>query len=130
MTQRLPSCIALMPENPCRGWPLNGVETPVGRGADLSEMYDVPGIVPTASMRRQSGLVYLPETANAAGASLGGGSAIAWAGRYAWPTSSAGNCCWAEAPSGTASAGKNKLTSSRIGRTADEARSRGFAARI
>src|SRR6266478_1286204 len=74
MTQRLPSCIALMPENPCRGWPLNGVETPVGRGADLSEMYDVPGIVPTASMRRQSGLVYLPETANVAGASLGGGS--------------------------------------------------------
>src|SRR6266478_2709960 len=66
MTQRLPSCIALMPENPCRGWPLNGVETPVGREADLSEMYDVPGIVPTASMRRQSGLVYLPETANAA----------------------------------------------------------------
>src|SRR5258706_11835798 len=85
MTQRLPSCIALMPENPCRGWPLNGVETPVGRGADLSEMYDVPGIVPTASMRRQSGLVYLPETANVAGASLGGGSAIAWAGRSRAP---------------------------------------------
>ena len=64
ITQKVPSGIALMPEKPCIGWPLNGVETPVRRGADWGEMYDVPGMVPIASTRRHSGPVYLPAIAN------------------------------------------------------------------
>ena len=83
ITQKLPSPIALMPEKPCNGWPLNGVETPVRRGADAGEMYDVPGMVPTVSTRRHSGPVYLPETANDLGASLGGSKVIASAGSSA-----------------------------------------------
>jgi hypothetical protein len=32
----------LIPGNPCIGCPLNGVDTPVGRGADAGEIYEVP----------------------------------------------------------------------------------------
>jgi hypothetical protein len=81
--QKVPSFIALMPEKPCSGWPLIGVDIPVGRGADRSEMYDIPGIVPIVSTRRQSGPVYFPDTANDSGASLGGSSEIAAAGSQA-----------------------------------------------
>ena len=111
ITQKLPSAVALMPEKPCIGWPLNGVETPVRRGADAGEMYDVPGMVPIASTRRHSGPVYLPAIANDSGASFGGSNVIARAGSTAWPASVAGNCCWAEASSGAASATANNAQS-------------------
>jgi hypothetical protein len=81
-TQKLPSGIALMPEKPCTGCPLNGSDTPVGRGADLSERNEVPAIDSGASRRLPSGAVYLPEIRMLSGASFGGGM-IVFAGRYA-----------------------------------------------
>ncbi len=41
MTQKLPSGIVLMPEWPCKGWPLNGTDMPVGRSADLPMMLPI-----------------------------------------------------------------------------------------
>src|SRR6266700_1859359 len=114
ITQKVPSGIALIPEKPCIGCPLNGEDTPVGRGADAGEMYEAPGIVPTASVRLHSGPVYLPETANESGASFGGSMVIASAGSTAWPASVAENCCWAETSSGTASATTNHPKSNRL----------------
>src|SRR4029453_13175938 len=58
-------------------------------------------------VRLHSGPVYLPEMANESGASFGGSMVIASAGSTAWPASVAGNCCWAETSSGTASAATN-----------------------
>ena len=80
-TQKLPSGIVLMPEWPCSGCPLNGIETPVGRSSDL------PITVPIASTRRP--VVYLPDVFRSAGASAGASMKLC-AGRTAWPASVAG----------------------------------------
>ena len=80
-TQNEPSGIALMPEWPCSGWPLNGSDTPVGRSLDL------PITLPMASTRRP--VVYLPEVLRSSGASAGA-SMKDCAGSTACPVSVAG----------------------------------------
>src|SRR4029450_10762314 len=82
-TQKVPSLAVLMPENPCTGWPAaKGTLRPVGRGAARSEGNDVPGMLPGASGRGRSGVVYLPDSLRLSGASLGAATKVA-AGRMA-----------------------------------------------
>ena len=91
--QKVPSPAFLMPEKPCTGWPSKGSERPVRRTPSL------PGTVPSASTRRRSGVVYLPDIASEAGASAGGAMKVA-AGRMAWPSSVAVKTVFGWAESG------------------------------
>ena len=85
-SQNVPSGMRLIPECPCRGCPLNGKATPVGRPADC------PSMLPGASMRRP--VVCLPALIRSAGTAAGASMKL-WAGSTAWPASVAGNAVWA-----------------------------------
>ena len=101
--QKLPSGIFLMPECPCKGWPWNGKNMPVGRPADS------PSTVPAASTRLP--VVNFPLIFKSSGASWGA-AMNDLAGITTWPARLAAKAVGAVVCACTGQAANAMLTAS------------------